>query len=378
MRATTASVPKRYRRYRGRGWRGGGGALRDPTDAVDTSSMLSAATLLASALSADASAPASAFSGCPALVVDLERPTPLTAAETAVLALWLRRQAAPVIGIAAEGSDHPFGCACDAVARSHADAQELLHNIAAAPRAAMVLVKVLRATEHLDIERALLVESLGYATLQAGGEFQRWLGSAVRPQPATAREAGAAVLLQRYGAQLRVRLNRPARRNALSVEMRDALIEALALVLADDSIGSVVISGEGECFSAGGDLAEFGSATDSALAHAVRSVQSVPQLLARCASRLTFRVHGAAVGAGIEMAAFGARVEASAGAFFQLPEIRYGLIPGSGGCVSIPRRIGRLRTGYLALSARRVDAGRALEWGLVDAVYELPVAAPVA
>ena len=117
-----------------------------------------------------------------------------------------------------------------------------------------------------------------------------------------------------------------------------------------------LISGEGRCFCAGGDLGEFGSAADPATGHAVRSTRSVPQLLARCAPRLRFHVHGAAVGAGMEMAAFGAYVEATPETFFHLPEIRFGLIPGSGGCVSIARRIGRLRTGFLALSARRLDA----------------------
>ena len=136
--------------------------------------------------------------------------------------------------------------------------------------------------------------------------------------------------------------------------------------MADPSIAAVTVRGEGSCFSAGGELAEFGSAPDAPTAHAVRSIRSVAALLACCAARLTFQVHGAAVGAGAEMAAFGARVEASADAFFQLPELRYGLIPGCGGCVSIPRRIGRLRTAYLALSARRLDASTACRWGLVD------------
>ena len=128
------------------------------------------------------------------------------------------------------------------------------------------------------------------------------------------------------------------------------------------------MSGEGPCFSAGGELAEFGSVPDAATAHAVRSTRSVAALLARCAPQLTVHVHGAAVGAGAEMAAFAARVEASADAFFQLPELHYGLIPGCGGCVSIPRRIGRLRSAYLALSGHRLDASTACSWGLVDAV----------
>ena len=54
--------------------------------------------------------------------------------------------------------------------------------------------------------------------------------------------------------------------------------------------------------------------------------------------------------------------------FIQLPEIKLGLLPGAGGTVSILRRIGRHRTAYLALSARRISAATALQWGLVDAI----------
>jgi enoyl-CoA hydratase/carnithine racemase len=301
------------------------------------------------------------------------------ASERPLLSGWLQRQACPVIGVAAAGAAHPLAFACDAVAESQADAAEILHNIEAAPLAAMVLVQLLRITEGLELTRALSVESLAYATLQAGAEFRRWLTRAARPGTREPPEAGPPVLLERCGSQLRVHLNRPARRNALSVEMRDALVEALELVLADPSITAAIVSGEGACFCAGGDLAEFGTVADAATAHAVRSTRSVPALLAACAERLSFRVHGAAVGAGAEMAAFAHRVEATPDAFFQLPEIRYGLIPGSGGCVSIPRRIGRLRTAYLALSARRLDARAAHAWGLVDAVTQplaMPLAAP--
>jgi enoyl-CoA hydratase len=334
--------------------------------------MLGASALLAAAQSAMPSAPLSALGDCPYLLVDLGEPEPLERREQAALARWLRRQAAPVIGVAARGGEHPLACACDAVATSLADARDLTRSVAAAPQAAMILVQLLRSTEALEPERALLFESLAYATLQGGGEFRRWLSSASRPTVADRAAATPAVLLERRGARLAVCLNRPERRNALSVDMRDALIEALELVLADEGIAEVVISGAGKCFSSGGDLSEFGSTADVALAHTVRSVQSVPLLLARCAGRLTFRVHGAAVGAGAEIAAFGARVEACEDAFFQLPELRYGLIPGCGGCVSIPRRIGRVRAGYLALSGCRLNARTALNWGLVDALYDFP------
>jgi enoyl-CoA hydratase len=299
-------------------------------------------------------------------MVDLNPHTLPRAGECAALARWLRRQACPVIGISARGPEHPLAFACDTVVEDTDQARELVTNIEAAPLAAMVLVQLLRFTEGLETEQALYVESLAYATLQTGAEFRRWLATAARPAPPPGSESGPPVLVERVDSQLRLRLNRPARRNALSVPMRDALVESLELVLADPSITAVTVRGEGTCFSAGGELAEFGSAPDAATAHAVRSIRSVAALLARCAPRLTFYVHGAAVGAGAEMAAFGARVEASVDTFFQLPELRYGLIPGCGGCVSIPRRIGRLRTAYLALSARRLDASTACSWGLVD------------
>ena len=294
---------------------------------LDTPLRLGADALLEAALADSGDRPRSALCGCPCLLVDLGSHASLNAGERAALSRWLGRQACPVLGVAADGIDHPLACGCDAVAVSVADAADLLANIAAAPLAALVLVQLLRATEGLEVSRALILESLAYATLQAGPEYREWLARGERPAAARETEPGPAVLLERQGAQLRLRLNRPGRRNALSVEMRDALVEALELVAADASIAAVTVSGAGRCFSAGGDLTEFGSAPDAATAHAVRSTRSVPAMLARCASRLTFHVHGAAVGAGAEMAAFGGRVEATADAFFQLPEIRYGLIP---------------------------------------------------
>ncbi|HXY75939.1 MAG TPA: enoyl-CoA hydratase/isomerase family protein [Steroidobacteraceae bacterium] len=334
--------------------------------------------LLEAAHAGPATAAYSVLSDCACVVVELDgRSAAPGPPERAALSDWLNRQACAVVAVAAAGIDHPLAFACDAVAVDAEDLRELLTNIERAPIAAMVLTQLLRTTEGIDAERALVFESLAYATLQTGAEFQSWLRESGPPPRGAAAETGPAVRIERRGAELDLELNRPARRNALSVEMRDALVEALELVAADATIRRVYVSGAGKCFSTGGDLSEFGTAADAASAHAVRSTRSVPALLVRCAERLTFRVHGAAVGAGIEMAAFGRRIEASPDAFFQLPEIRYGLIPGSGGCVSVPRRIGRLRTAYWALSARRVDAHTAFAWGLVDALNERAVAASI-
>ena len=82
----------------------------------------------------------------------------------------------------------------------------------------------------------------------------------------------------------------------------------------------------------------------------------------------TTEVHGACVGAGCELPAFCRHVRARADAFFQLPEIAMGLVPGAGGTASLPNRIGRQRTAWLALSGSRIDAATALRWGLVDEI----------
>jgi enoyl-CoA hydratase/carnithine racemase len=79
------------------------------------------------------------------------------------------------------------------------------------------------------------------------------------------------------------------------------------------------------------------------------------------------------VGAGIELAAFAGKLTAREDAFFQLPEVAMGLVPGAGGTVSIPRRIGRQRTAYLALSGLPVDAITARQWGLIDEIREEPI-----
>jgi enoyl-CoA hydratase/carnithine racemase len=88
--------------------------------------------------------------------------------------------------------------------------------------------------------------------------------------------------------------------------------------------------------------------------------------LAAVADRVTAELHGACVGAGIELPALAGRVVATDDVRFRLPEVAMGLIPGAGGTASIPRRIGRHRTAWLALGGGWLDGPTALEWGLVD------------
>lgn len=232
------------------------------------------------------------------------------------------------------------------------------------PLAALGLVQLLRHSAALDIHEGLVAESLVYSTLQSGPEFAAWLAERKAPRRRPA-DPGPPVQVAREGDVLRLCLNRPGKRNAFSAEMRDALAEALQMAVCDPA-ASVVLSGAGPSFCSGGDLDEFGTLPDPATAHAIRCTRNPGRLLARCAGRTRVEVHGACVGAGIELPAFAAHVVATRDAFFQLPEVGMGLVPGAGGTVSIPRRIGRQRTALLGLTGLRLDAATAHSWGLVD------------
>ena len=244
--------------------------------------------------------------------------------------------------------------------------------IARHPVASASLAVLLRAGAHLSVEHALAAESAVYSTLQSGAEFAAWrAGSTRSPAPP---DTHPAVVADRVGDTLRIVLDRPHRHNAFSRSMRDALSEMLALAVADRSIARVELSGNGPSFCSGGDLGEFGSFGDPASAHTTRLTRSPARLLYRLADRTHVQLHGACMGAGIELAAFAASVTAHPDATIALPEVDLGLIPGAGGTVSIPRRIGRQRCALLALGGP-ITAATASAWGLVDAVSPTTAAA---
>jgi enoyl-CoA hydratase len=237
---------------------------------------------------------------------------------------------------------------------------------AANPLAATALALVLRGSEVRSLAEGLQLESAVYGTLQGGPEFAAWRAS--RPVHPPRPEARPAVAVHRDGDHLELVLNRPAVRNALDARMRDELVAGLAIAAGDPTVSEVRLRGAGHAFCAGGDLDEFGSRPDVATAHLVRMTRSPARALAAVADRVVAHLHGACFGSGIELPAFAARVVARPDTVVGLPEVSLGLIPGAGGTVSLPRRIGRHRTAALALTGRTIDAATALDWGLVDEI----------
>lgn len=274
---------------------------------------------------------------------------------------------AVVVGVAADAASRPEICdlVLGADERDHIDL--VLDTVGTNPVASMALVSLMRTERERGVAAGLVAESATYAALQAGEEFRRWRTG--RP-PSPVKSDEQPVIARREGDVLHLRLHRPSRRNALDASMRDALAEMLGLVAADRTIRSVVLDGAGPAFCSGGDLDEFGTAPDPAVAHLVRLERNLGALLHDVAERLTVHVHGAAVGSGIEMAAFAGRVLMAPDVRIALPELSMGLIPGAGGTVSIAARIGRHRLCRLALTGEQIGVRAALDWGLADGMLD--------
>lgn len=268
----------------------------------------------------------------------------------------------PVIGIG--GRNHPSAAALDAVIESPVTAAAVIRQVERAPYAAAVTVHLLRSIQGQPLDRALMLESLSYGLLQGSQEYAAWLAARTPSKP----QRPGKVVVERRDAELHIVLDRPGARNAIDREMRDQLFEAFTLAALDSEIRSVKLRATGDAFSAGGDLNEFGTTKDPATAHLIRC-RTLPALpLSRRADIVDVHVHGACIGAGLEIAAFAGRVTAAPTAWFQLPELAMGLLPGAGGCVSVSRRIGRQRAALMMLSGQRIDADTALRWGLIDAL----------
>jgi enoyl-CoA hydratase/carnithine racemase len=237
------------------------------------------------------------------------------------------------------------------------------------PRAAIACGRLVRQTAVLGTSDGLAAEATAYSLLLGGPEFARWLGER-GPARSRLSQPAEPVVVTRDGGRLSIVLNVPERRNAFSADVRESLLDAVLLAEADESIESVELRGAGPAFCSGGDLDEFGTATDLVAACLVRLSRAPWRVIERIAPKVTVFAHGGCVGAGTEIAAYAGRVIAAPDAFFALPEVQMGLVPGAGGSVSVVRRIGRWRAAWLMLTGDRLPASTALRWGLVDEIAQ--------
>ncbi|HEY1841683.1 MAG TPA: enoyl-CoA hydratase [Mycobacterium sp.] len=161
-------------------------------------------------------------------------------------------------------------------------------------------------------------------------------------------------------AVMRIRLDRPAKLNAVDTPMLDELRARLGDAATDDSVRAVLLTGAGRAFCSGGDLT--GGDTAGA-AHAanrvVRAITSLPK-------PVIAGVYGAAVGFGCALALACDLVVAAPSAYFQLAFTRVGLMPDGGASALLPGLIGRARSARMAMTAERVPAATAFEWGMIS------------
>jgi enoyl-CoA hydratase/carnithine racemase len=168
------------------------------------------------------------------------------------------------------------------------------------------------------------------------------------------------VSVEHDGAVLRIRLDRPEKLNAVDTPMLDELSARIRGAETDESIRAVLLTGAGRGFCSGGDLTggDTAGAADAAN-RVVRAITSLPK-------PVVAGVHGAAVGFGCALALSCDLVVAAPSAYFQLAFTRVGLMPDGGASVLLPGLIGRARTARMAMTAERVSAAIAFEWGMIS------------
>src|SRR3954463_5386488 len=175
------------------------------------------------------------------------------------------------------------------------------------------------------------------------------------------------VEFQRDGGIARIFLNRPQKVNALDSALLDALADALRQV--DQAVRVVVLGGRGNAFCAGADVNELRTLNPQPAREFIGRVHVACDAVRKLAVPVVARLHGAVIGAGLELAAACDLRVAARGTRFAMPEVRLG-IPSVVEAALLPRLIGSGRTAWLVLTGEAIDAERAQQWGLVESVAD--------
>lgn len=162
-------------------------------------------------------------------------------------------------------------------------------------------------------------------------------------------------------------LNRPKAGNIVDLELANELVDACRAINQDDRVRVVILTGAGDVFCAGCDLAELSSASADNLKK-INTASLSSSAVASLNCPVIASVNGDALGAGLELALSCEIRICSENARFGLPEASYGIIPGGGGTQRLPRIIGKGKAMEMVITAELIDAAEAYRVGLVSKV----------
>jgi enoyl-CoA hydratase/carnithine racemase len=175
------------------------------------------------------------------------------------------------------------------------------------------------------------------------------------------------LLVTRAGPAARIVLNRPEKRNALSLELMEELIAALREESAQPANRAIVIEGAGPAFSAGHDLSEMLGRERDFLAHLFDRCSAMMESIHDVPQPVIAKVHGIATAAGCQLVAACDLAVAAEGTRFATPGVKIGLFC-STPMVPVSRAVGRKRAMQMLLTGDPIDATTALDWGLLNRV----------
>lgn len=175
------------------------------------------------------------------------------------------------------------------------------------------------------------------------------------------------IIVETKGAVGLIRLNRPEALNALNAKLIGELGQALAAFEADAAIGAIVLTGNDKAFAAGADIKEM-QAKEFVDAFLDDFITKGWEDLSRCRKPVVAAVAGFALGGGCEIAMMCDVVLAADNAKFGQPEIKIGVIPGSGGTQRLTRVVGKAKAMEMCLTGRMMDAAEAERAGLVSRI----------
>ena len=183
------------------------------------------------------------------------------------------------------------------------------------------------------------------------------------------------VLYEQDDRIVKITLNRPDTRNALSGDIIEGLVEYIQKADKDKDVGCVILTGAGKSFSSGGNLQEIkdmttkDQMTQAQLENWYRfGIQKIPLTMNSIDVPVIAAVNGHAIGAGNDLCTMCDIRIAGEDAKFSESFLRIGIIPGDGGSWFLPKIIGLARANEMILTCDVLDANKALDWGLVSKV----------